>query len=65
MSTSSGNLQGEELPVRGVDALGLDAVLRFFYSGECTLDYNNVVPIHDAAHRLDVPNLVTACETFR
>ena len=30
----AGNLQGEELPVRGVDATGLDAVLRFFYSGE-------------------------------
>jgi len=51
--------------VRGVDALGLDAVLRYFYSGECSLNYSNVVAIHDAAHRLDVPNLVTACEAFR
>ncbi|GAX77190.1 hypothetical protein CEUSTIGMA_g4636.t1 [Chlamydomonas eustigma] len=59
-----GNLQGEELPVRGVDAAGLDAVLRFFYCGECNLDYRNVIPVYDAAHRLDVPSLVTACETF-
>lgn len=31
--------------MRGVDAGGLDTVLRFFYSGECRLDYTNVIPV--------------------
>ena len=65
VSLASGSLQGEELPVRGVDAIGLDAVLRFFYTGECLLRYTNVIPIYDCAHRLEVPNLVSACEGFR
>eukprot|EP00197_Chlamydomonas_leiostraca_P003311 CAMPEP_0202873212 /NCGR_PEP_ID=MMETSP1391-20130828/22833_1 /ASSEMBLY_ACC=CAM_ASM_000867 /TAXON_ID=1034604 /ORGANISM="Chlamydomonas leiostraca, Strain SAG 11-49" /LENGTH=457 /DNA_ID=CAMNT_0049554397 /DNA_START=143 /DNA_END=1513 /DNA_ORIENTATION=- len=61
---SSGNLSGEELPVRGVDAEGLEAVLKFLYSGECNLDYKTVIPVYDAAHRLNVPSLVQACEAF-
>ncbi|KAG1660366.1 hypothetical protein FOA52_012659 [Chlamydomonas sp. UWO 241] len=62
MAMRGGNLRGEELPVRGVDAVGLDTVLRFFYQGFCNLDYTNVIPVYDAAHRLDVPGLVAACE---
>ncbi len=31
--------------MRGVDAEGLDAVLKFFYSGTCNLDYTNVIQV--------------------
>eukprot|EP00798_Chlamydomonas_sp_ICE-L_P009810 gene9810-7698_t len=59
-----GSLNGEELPVRGVDPTGLESVLKFFYTGECNLDHTNVIPVYDAAHRLDVPGLSAACEQF-
>ncbi|KAG2499749.1 hypothetical protein HYH03_002681 [Edaphochlamys debaryana] len=59
-----GHLTGEELPVRGVDALGLHRVIRFFYTGECDLDPGVVLPVYDASHRLDVPGLAAACEVY-
>ena len=40
-----GSLNGEELPVRGVDPMGLESVLKFFYTGECNLDHTNVIPV--------------------
>lgn len=54
----------EELPVRGVDAQGLYLVLRFFYTGECHVDHTSVIAVYDAANRLDVDGLATACDVY-
>jgi hypothetical protein len=50
--------------VWGVDSAGLEAVLNFFYSGECLLCYDNMVAVMDAAQRLDVKPLLDACNAF-
>lgn len=41
----TGPLSGEELPVRGVDSAGLEVLLRFFYTGEVSLTYLNIIPV--------------------
>ena len=40
--------------MRGVDPMGLESVLKFFYTGECVLDHSNVIPVC-------VLSLLTAC----
>jgi hypothetical protein len=42
----------EELPVMGVSVLGLDEVLRFFYSGEVDISVHNVIPLYDTGEGL-------------
>lgn len=59
-----GNLQGEELPVWGVDSDSLEAIIRFFYSGECLLRFPAAIGVLDAAIRLDVPVLAAAADKF-
>lgn len=57
-------MQGEELPVWGVDSDALEHLIQFFYSGECRIISSSAVPVYDAAQRLEVPNLAAACEGF-
>lgn len=59
-----GNLHGEELPVWGVDSDALEAIIRFFYTGECLLKFPEAVGVLDAAIRLDVPVLAAAADKF-
>lgn len=59
-----GNLHGEELPVWGVDSDALEAIIQFFYSGECVLRFPGAVAVLDAATRLDVPVLAAAADSF-
>lgn len=59
-----GNLHGEELPVWGVDSDSLEAIIRFFYSGECLLRYPDAIGVLDAAIRLDVPVLAAAADSY-
>jgi hypothetical protein len=60
----AGNLAGEELPVWGVDSDALEAIIQFFYSGECSLAFPGAIAVLDAATRLDVPALANAAEAF-
>lgn len=41
-----------------MDAEGLEAVIKYLYSGEAKVDYKTVIAVYDAAHRLNVPSLV-------
>ncbi|KAF8073156.1 SPL3 [Scenedesmus sp. PABB004] len=59
-----GNLAGEELPVWGVDSDALEAIIRFFYTAECTLSHPGAVAVLDAANRLDVPALAEAAGRY-
>ncbi|KAJ9523816.1 hypothetical protein QJQ45_020003, partial [Haematococcus lacustris] len=53
-----------ELPVWGVDSDALEAVVACFYTGECQVDLATVVPILDAAQRLEVVALKSFCEQY-
>jgi hypothetical protein len=53
-----------ELPVWGVDSDALIAVLRCFYTGRCQLDVGSVIPILDAAQRLEVAPLARFAESY-
>lgn len=59
-----GNLANEELPVWGVDSDALQAIIEFFYSGQCNLTFPSAVAVMDAANRLDVPSLSSAANSF-
>lgn len=48
----------------GVDSDALQAIIEFFYSGECSLTFPNAVAVMDAANRLDVPSLSAAANTY-
>ena len=60
----AGILAEPELPVWGVDSDALETVLRCFYTGECRLTDQNIIPVMDAARRLDVTSLAQYCEGF-
>ena len=50
--------------MQGVDSEALESVIRFFYTAEVILTMNTVVPMLDAAVKLDVGGLIVACEQF-
>lgn len=50
--------------MQGVDGPALESVLRFFYTGEITLDAYNVVGLYDVAMKLEVTVLAAACDAF-
>jgi hypothetical protein len=50
----TGDFAGQELPVQGVDSEALEAVIRFFYTGECPITVSTAVPLLDAAIKLEV-----------
>jgi hypothetical protein len=50
--------------VWGVDSGALEAVLQFFYTGECVLTFQNMVAILDAAQRLEVRSLSHAADGY-
>ncbi|GAX84352.1 hypothetical protein CEUSTIGMA_g11774.t1 [Chlamydomonas eustigma] len=60
----SGDFAGQELPVQGVDSEALETVIRFFYTGECPITVSTAVPLLDAAIKLEVAGLSSACEQF-
>lgn len=61
---SVGNLMGPVLPVEGVDATSLEAVVSSFYTGECPVTTSTVAGILDAAIKLEVTALIEACANF-
>lgn len=50
--------------MQGVDSEALESVIRFFYTAEILITMNTVVPLLDAAIKLDVGGLIVACEQF-
>ncbi|GBF91731.1 hypothetical protein Rsub_04035 [Raphidocelis subcapitata] len=54
----------EELPVTGIDADALEAVLRFAYEGAALLTPSNAVAVYDAAARLQVRALAGAARGY-
>lgn len=60
---TSGGLLGEELQVQGVDSEAMEAVIKFFYSGECAMTPDLVLPILDAGGgaTLQNRNNIVAC----
>lgn len=51
---AAGEAAGKELPIQGVDSSALEAVLGFFYSGECVLSPTTAVPMLDVCLKLEV-----------
>jgi hypothetical protein len=47
-----------------VDSDALQAIIQFFYSGECLLTFPGAVAVMDAATRLDVPSLAAAAGSY-
>ncbi len=48
----------------GVDSAALEAVISSFYSGECPVSIDTVCAVHDAASKLEVPDLLQSCVTY-
>ncbi len=47
-----------------MDSAALEAVVSSFYTGECPVSLETVVAVHDAANKLEVPDLLQSCMAY-